>query len=68
MVKQNTLLIEYFKKGVHNMFDTMISTEAMSQLEERLNNLLNQGVNAETKQSGELNMSGCASSSCMGWA
>ena len=49
------------------MFNTMISTEGMIQLEERLNALLDQGVKAETKQSGELNMSGCASSSCMGW-
>lgn len=49
------------------MFDTMISAEAMFQLEERLNVLLDQGVQAETKQSGELNMSGCASSSCMAW-
>ncbi len=50
------------------MLDTIISAEAMLQLESRLNNLLEQGVEAEVKQSGELNMSGCASSSCMAWA
>lgn len=50
------------------MLDTVISAEAMLQLESRLNTLLEQGVEAEVKQSGELNMSGCASSSCMAWA
>ncbi len=49
------------------MFDTMISAEGMELLEERLGALLAQGVEAEKKQSGELNMSGCASSSCMAW-
>lgn len=49
------------------MFETTISAEAMAQLEERLSVLLDQGVEAEKKQSGELNMSGCASSSCMAW-
>lgn len=50
------------------MLDTMISVEAMHQLDTRLNNLLEQGIKAEIRQSGELNMSGCASSSCMAWA
>lgn len=49
------------------MFETKISAEAMLQLEERLNVLAEQGIKAETRQSGELNMSGCASSSCMAW-
>lgn len=49
------------------MFDIKISTESMMQLEERLNVLAEQGIKAETRQSGELNMSGCASSSCMAW-
>lgn len=49
------------------MYNSMMSAESMVQLEERLNALLSQGVEAETKQSGELNMSGCASSSCMAW-
>lgn len=49
------------------MFETKISAEAMLQLEERLSVLKEMGVEAETKQSGELNMSGCASSSCMAW-
>ncbi|MGN1267015.1 MAG: hypothetical protein ACI4UH_03660 [Dorea sp.] len=49
------------------MYNSMMSAESMIQLEERLNALLDQGVEAETKQSGELNMSGCASSSCMAW-
>lgn len=57
----------FLRKEYVIMFDTMISAEAMFQLEERLNVLLDQGVKAETKQSGELNMSGCASSSCMAW-
>lgn len=49
------------------MFNTKISAESMMQLEARLHTLAAQGVEAETKQSGELNMSGCASSSCMAW-
>jgi len=49
------------------MFDSKISAESMMQLEARLNVLAKQGVEAETRQSGELNMSGCASSSCMAW-
>ena len=49
------------------MFETKISAESMKQLEARLNALAAQGVKAETNQSGELNMSGCASSSCMAW-
>lgn len=59
--------ILFIRKERINMFDTIISAEAMNQLEERLSVLLGQGVKAETKQSGELNMSGCASSSCMAW-
>lgn len=49
------------------MFEIKISKESMSQLEARLNVLAEQGIEAETRQSGELNMSGCASSSCMAW-
>ena len=49
------------------MVELKISAEAMMQLEKRLSVLGEQGVKAETKQSGELNMSGCASSSCMAW-
>ena len=49
------------------MMETKLSVESMSQLEARLNALVESGVEAETNQSGELNMSGCASSSCMAW-
>ena len=49
------------------MFDTKISAEAMAELEARLRVLSEQGIEAEIRQSGELNMSGCASSSCMAW-
>lgn len=49
------------------MFDLKITAAAMNQLEERLRTLEGAGVEAEKTQSGELNMSGCASSSCMAW-
>lgn len=49
------------------MFDMRISPEAMMQLDARLSALASAGIKAETNQSGELNMSGCASSSCMAW-
>lgn len=49
------------------MLDIKISSESMMQLQKRLNALEAQGVQAEVKLSGELNMSGCASSSCMAW-
>ncbi len=56
------------EKGAYKgMADLKISLEAMHQLEEKLASLEKAGVMAETKQSGELNMSGCASSSCMAW-
>lgn len=49
------------------MFEMKLSCEAMMQLDARLSTLAAAGIKAETKQSGELNMSGCASSSCMAW-
>lgn len=49
------------------MFEIKISAEDLLQLEARLSSLAEQGIEAETRQSGELNMSGCASSSCMAW-
>ncbi len=45
-----------------------LSQEAVSALEKRMQELSAQGVKAEEKASGELNISGCASGSCMAWA
>ena len=49
------------------MFDMTLSKMDMSILEQRLEALRAQGVAATDSLSGELNMSGCASSSCMAW-
>ena len=49
------------------MFDTKISAEAMRQLDTRLDNLLTQGIKADSVQSGELNMNGCAKGHCQAW-
>ena len=50
------------------MMDAKLSKEAMSELQSRLEELTAAGVKATEKLSGELNMSGCASSNCMAWA
>lgn len=44
-----------------------ISQSAMKDIEQRMNDLSAQGVIATEVASGELNISGCASSSCMAW-
>ena len=49
------------------MADMYLSEKELSNLEQRLAKLSEQGVAATEQLSGELNMSGCASSSCMAW-
>lgn len=49
------------------MMEAKLSKEAMNELQARLEELTVAGVKATVKLSGELNMSGCASSSCMAW-
>lgn len=49
------------------MSEIKLNAEAMDVLEERLHALMERGIEASTSLSGELNMSGCASSSCMAW-
>lgn len=47
--------------------EAKLSKESVELLQERLEDLTAQGVKATETLSGELNMSGCASSSCMAW-
>ena len=49
------------------MMEAKLSKEAMNELQARLEERTVAGVKATEKLSGELNMSGCASSSCMAW-
>lgn len=50
------------------MTEAKLNAESMQMLKKRLQELIQHGVKATEEFSGELNMSGCASSSCMAWA
>ncbi len=49
------------------MSNMNLSEMDMSILEQRLESLTSQGVQATEEMSGELNMSGCATGYCMAW-
>ncbi len=55
------------RKEVLNVSSVMLSHEDMSFIENRLSHLEEQGIKASSEPRVELNMSGCARSSCMAW-